>query len=94
MGRATKKMGITGKYGTRYGTASRKIIKKSEISQHATYTCPFCGKDSIKRSCVGIWKCKACRRVLAGGAYSLNTPSGPVIKATIARLRKQAKGDM
>lgn len=33
-----------GKYGTRYGASLRKMVKKIEISQHAKYTCSFCGK--------------------------------------------------
>ena len=45
MGKRTKKVGITGKYGTRYGASIRKVIKKMEISQHSKYTCAFCGKD-------------------------------------------------
>ena len=44
MAKRTKKVGILGKYGTRYGMAQRKTIKKFEISQRATYTCPFCCK--------------------------------------------------
>ncbi len=40
----TKKVGIVGKYGTRYGASLRKTIKKMEITQHGKYTCPFCGK--------------------------------------------------
>jgi large subunit ribosomal protein L37Ae len=44
MAKRTKKVGILGKYGTRYGSAQRKTIKKFEITQRATYTCPFCGK--------------------------------------------------
>ena len=46
MAKRTKKVGILGKYGTRYGAAQRKTIKKFEITQRATYTCPFCGKVS------------------------------------------------
>ena len=45
MGRRTKKVGITGKYGTRYGASIRKVIKKMEVSQHSKYNCSFCGKD-------------------------------------------------
>lgn len=45
MGKRTKKVGITGKYGTRYGASIRKVIKKMEVTQHAKYTCVFCGKD-------------------------------------------------
>jgi transposase-like protein len=40
----TKKVGITGKYGTRYGASLRKMVKKMEITQHSKYTCTFCGK--------------------------------------------------
>ena len=43
----TKKVGVVGKYGTRYGASLRKMIKKIEVSQHARYTCTFCGKVSI-----------------------------------------------
>ncbi|PNJ24209.1 RPL37A isoform 7 [Pongo abelii] len=44
MAKRTKKVGIVGKYGTRYGASLRKMVKKIEISQHAKYTCSFCGK--------------------------------------------------
>ena len=37
-------VGIVGKYGTRYGASLRKQMKKVEVSQHAKYTCAFCGK--------------------------------------------------
>ena len=35
MGKRTKKVGITGKYATRYGASLRKNMKKTEISQHS-----------------------------------------------------------
>lgn len=44
MAKRTKKVGIVGKYGTRYGSAIRKIVKKFELQQHARYVCPPCGK--------------------------------------------------
>ncbi|GAX13137.1 large subunit ribosomal protein L37Ae [Fistulifera solaris] len=88
MGKRTKKVGITGKYGTRYGSTLRKLVKKIEISQHSTYHCAFCGKDNVKRTCVGIWECKTCRKVVAGGAYTLATPSAVTVRSTIGRLRK------
>lgn len=43
----TKKVGITGKYGTRYGASLRKMVKKMEVTQHSKYTCSFCGKVSF-----------------------------------------------
>lgn len=43
MTKKTKKVGITGKYGTRYGSSLRKIIKKFEISQHSKFFNHFTG---------------------------------------------------
>lgn len=44
MAKRTKKVGVTGKYGTRYGSSIRKIVKKFELQQRAKYVCPACGK--------------------------------------------------
>jgi large subunit ribosomal protein L37Ae len=90
MGKRTKKVGITGKYGTRYGSTLRKLVRKIEVSQHSTYRCVFCGKDNVKRTCVGIWECKSCHKVIAGGAYTLSTASAITVRSTIGRLRKMA----
>mmetsp|Transcript_2209 Transcript_2209/g.4975 ORF Transcript_2209/g.4975 Transcript_2209/m.4975 type:complete len:93 (+) Transcript_2209:64-342(+) len=88
MGKRTRKVGVVGKYGTRYGASLRKQIKKIEIAQHAKYTCAFCGKDSVKRTAVGIWKCGACRKTVAGGAWSVNTQAAATMRSTIRRLRE------
>ena len=88
MGKRTKKVGICGKYGIRYGASIRKNIKKMEVSQHSKYNCVFCGKDNGKRQATGIWKCGSCRKVIAGGAYMLNTPPAVTAKTTIGRMRK------
>lgn len=50
MSKRTKKVGIVGKYGTRYGASIRKVIKKMEVSQHSKYLCEFCGKYAMKVS--------------------------------------------
>ncbi|KAG6902583.1 hypothetical protein C0995_014590 [Termitomyces sp. Mi166 len=84
----TKKVGITGKYGTRYGASLRKQVKKMEISQHARYTCTFCGKDSVKRTAVGIWNCSSCRKVIAGGAWTVSTTAAATVRSTVRRLRE------
>lgn len=88
MAKRTKKVGVVGKYGTRYGASLRKQIKKIEITQHAKYTCGFCGKDAVRRQSVGIWKCKGCRKVVAGGAYVFGTPAAATVRSTVRRLRE------
>ncbi|CAI7819311.1 unnamed protein product [Closterium sp. NIES-53] len=87
----TKKAGIVGKYGTRYGASLRKQVKKMEVSQHAKYFCEFCGKFSVKRQVVGIWHCKHCNKTKAGGAYVLNTAAAVTVRSTIRRLREQVE---
>ncbi|KAG4107625.1 hypothetical protein H8356DRAFT_1416999 [Neocallimastix lanati (nom. inval.)] len=82
---------VCGKYGTRYGASLRKQIKKIEISQHSRYTCPFCGKDAIKRTAVGIWECKSCGKTIAGGAWSVSTTAAVTVRSTIRRLRELAE---
>ena len=87
MTKRTKKVGIAGKYGTRYGSTIRKQIKEVEISQHQKYNCIFCGKNSVKRNSIGLWKCNFCRRSIAGGAWSLHTQAAVTVRNTIKRLR-------
>ena len=61
----TKKVGIVGKYGTRYGASLRKQIKKIEVSQHSKYFCSFCGKVRApagrKRGCGWAGCSRRCR---------------------------------
>ncbi|XP_064517336.1 large ribosomal subunit protein eL43 [Pseudopipra pipra] len=88
MAKRTKKVGIVGKYGTRYGASLRKMVKKIEISQHAKYTCSFCGKTKMKRKAVGIWHCGSCMKTVAGGAWTYNTTSAVTVKSAIRRLKE------
>ncbi|XP_057621836.1 60S ribosomal protein L37a-like [Chionomys nivalis] len=86
MAKRIKKVRIVGKYGTRYGASLRKMVKKFEISQHAKYTCSFCGKTKIKRRAVGIWRCGSCRKTVAGGAWTYNTTAAVTVKSAFRRL--------
>ena len=88
MAKRTKKVGVTGKYGTRYGASLRKQIKKMEVTQRAKYVCNFCGKQTVKRQAVGIWKCGSCKKTVAGGAYVMNTTAAQTVRASTRRLRE------
>jgi large subunit ribosomal protein L37Ae len=90
MAKRTKKVGITGKYGTRYGASLRKTVKKMEITQHSKYYCHFCGKDAMKRKAVGVWHCdvKNCQITVAGGAWTYSTTAAASVRSAIRRLRE------
>ncbi|XP_033762909.1 60S ribosomal protein L37a [Pecten maximus] len=88
MAKRTKKVGICGKYGTRYGASLRKTVKKMEISQHCKYTCQFCGKETMKRKAVGIWSCRRCRKTVAGGAWVYSTNAAATVRSAVRRLRE------
>ena len=53
-----------------------------------SYACAFCGKNTVKRSCVGIWECKKCGKVVAGGAWTVATPAAMTVRSSIQRLRR------
>ena len=90
MPKHTRKAGIVGKYGTRYGGTLRKVIKKMEVTQHSKYQCSFCGRNSVKRQATGIWKCsgKSCGKTMAGGSYVLSTAAAITVRTAISRLQK------
>ncbi|CAJ0948927.1 unnamed protein product, partial [Mesorhabditis belari] len=64
------------------------MAKKLETTQHAKYTCGFCGKDAMKRTAVGIWSCTKCSKKVAGGAYVYATVTASTVRSTIRRLRE------
>lgn len=63
MAKRTKKAGICGKFGTRYGASLRKVVKKFEITQRAKYVSPFSGKVSLSvcsNLCLGMRQKRSC----------------------------------
>ena len=49
---------------------------------------PILWKKSIKREAAGIWKCRGCRRAIAGSAWKFVTTAATTGKTTINRLKK------
>jgi large subunit ribosomal protein L37Ae len=76
MSKRTKKVGSAGRYSNRYGVKSRTMVREVESQQHIKHACPKCGQKSVQRTSTGIWRCKKCGNVFAGGAYVPTTPSG------------------
>ncbi len=61
------------KLGARGGIKIRASISKIEEVERKKYLCKVCDKKKVKRIGTGIWKCKGCNTVYAGGAYSFET---------------------
>ena len=61
---------------------------RGAFDDDSSYACAFCGKNTVKRTCVGIWECKKCGKVLAGGAWSVATPAALTVRSSIQRLRR------
>ncbi len=57
--------------GAKYGGTLRKRYARIFRAQKLTRECPSCSSMKLKRTSSGIWKCKSCGYVVAGGAYEL-----------------------
>ncbi len=75
MAKGTRKVGITGRYGPRYGVKIRKQIKSVSRHRAKPQRCPECQAHSVKRVASGIWHCKHCGLKFAASAYSTRTRS-------------------
>ncbi len=69
MSKRTKKVGIAGWMGPRYGIRIRRRTQEVEKSRAATYACPKCSTVSVRRVGSGLWRCSRCERTFASDAY-------------------------
>ena len=70
MVKGTNKVGMTGKFGARYGVKIRKQVKSVSRHRAKPSRCPECQQDSVKRLSSGIWHCRHCDLKFAASAYS------------------------
>jgi large subunit ribosomal protein L37Ae len=85
----TKKAGITGRYGARYGYKIRKRVKDIEEKMKAPQKCPKCETKVAKRLSTGIWYCKKCGATFTGGAYAIKTKLGDESKRIATRIQRE-----
>ncbi|MHA2271151.1 MAG: 50S ribosomal protein L37Ae [Candidatus Hodarchaeales archaeon] len=83
----TKKVGSTGRFGTRYGSTLRKRTLRVEQELKVWHKCPSCSSSRVKRASIGIWICRFCGHKFTGGAYSPETAPGKTAMRTAKRLR-------
>jgi large subunit ribosomal protein L37Ae len=81
----TKKVGVAGRFGSRYGRGIRKRVIKVEEKQKNLSACPFCGFKKIKRIAAGLFECNKCEAKFTGGAYQTETLGGVTIRKMVAQ---------
>jgi len=81
----TKKVGSTGRYGSRYGAKLRRRTLDIDNKRKEPTRCPSCATKALKRKAVGLWECSKCNLLFAGGAYVPFTEAGKAAKRAIAQ---------
>ncbi|RLI50685.1 MAG: hypothetical protein DRO73_02275 [Candidatus Thorarchaeota archaeon] len=82
----TKKVGSTGRFGPRYGAKLRRRVLDIEKRRAEPHRCPSCAtKGSLHRKAAGLWVCRKCGLVFAGGAYVPYTDAGKAARRAIAQ---------
>ena len=80
----TKKVGITGRWGTRYGSRIRKRVRVVEEKMKAPTKCPV-----AKRISTGIWYCRKCNAKYTGGSYTQTTQPGLESQRIATRVQRE-----
>lgn len=93
MSKRTKKVGLTGRYGPRYGVRDRVRTRDVERRQKGAHTCPSCGHPKVARIATAVWGCRKCGLKFTGGAYLPKTDAGQgvekAIQGVLEKLRAQ-----
>ena len=72
-----------GGLGVRYGRTLRKRYTEIKRTLKVKHYCQKCGRMSVKRVSIGIWKCRKCGFTFTGGAYSPTSKVGDMVKRTL-----------
>ncbi|KAA0000742.1 MAG: 50S ribosomal protein L37Ae [Thermoplasmata archaeon] len=94
MTKRTKKVGVTGKFGARYGVKAKNKYRKIEEKQRKYHKCPKCGHVAVKRESTAIWVCRKCGAKFAGGAYVPQTDAGAEVNKTLRSIITGGDNDL
>jgi large subunit ribosomal protein L37Ae len=88
----TKKAGISGKFGSRYGAKVRKEWNDLAEKQKGYVKCPRC-KTKLRnmREFSGLWHCRRCGATWTGGAWQSSTERGKESHRIAVRMAREAK---
>ena len=73
---------------SKYGATIRKLASKAIESSRTWYECPKCHKRKVVRKGNSLWRCRSCKTMFAGGAYSLTTEVGEVAARLISEYSR------
>jgi len=79
MARRTRQVGVVGRFGPRYGVRIRRRVQEIDEARRGKHVCPKCQAQSVHRRSSGVWQCRHCGHVFAGGAFR------PVITTSFKR---------
>jgi large subunit ribosomal protein L37Ae len=75
----------------RYGATLRKRARTIKVEKQALYMCDVCGRIEVERIGTGIWRCRHCKTVYAGGAYTMKTAAGEAARVLIENMQNAKK---
>ena len=87
----TKKVGIAGRFGPRYGSKLRKQWRDITSKQKGISKCPKCfSKLTNMREFAGVWHCKKCGATWSGGTWESSTARGKESHRIAIRMAREA----
>ena len=84
------KLKSASRYGSRYSTPLKQIVRDIEIDQKSKQKCPQCGRKSLKRKGYSIWECSKCKTKMVGGAYKPQTSVGQISERIVKKQIKKS----
>ncbi|HON35054.1 MAG TPA: 50S ribosomal protein L37ae [Methanothrix sp.] len=78
------------RFSSRYGRKSRKLVADLEEKSRASYDCPQCGRNRVRRTSTAIWSCRKCGYTFAGGSFLPETSLG---RSVLRSLKKSLEAD-
>jgi large subunit ribosomal protein L37Ae len=86
----TKKVGLAGKFGARYGSRTRHAWREITEKQKGIQKCPKCEtKVRNMREFIGVWHCKKCGARWTGGAWISATSRGKESHRIATRIARE-----
>ena len=80
-----KKLGSAARFGSRYSTPLKQVVRDIEKTQKTKQVCPQCGRKSLRRKGYSKWECSKCGSLIAGGAYEPKTAVGGLVEKIVKR---------